>query len=109
MPFLIEIEVSRRSVTLRKRPQLKAFKRETLHRDTSTPLREIEVSRYVWTALVRALALPPATTTLALEGQRIAAFTARSAAGEARTGAMVTYRKHSKPMGDCLDDMGPRA
>jgi hypothetical protein len=69
----------------------------TLHRDTSIPLGGSEVSRQVWTSLVRPLALTLATTTLALEGRRITASTARSAAIEAQSGTVVTYRRHNKP------------
>ena len=127
MPFLIEIEVSRRSVTLWKRQQSKAFKgvtphrdisnhlREievsrpsvtlqqtvTLHRDTSIPLGGSEVSRQVWTSLVPPLALTLATTTLALEGT---ASTGRSAAIEAQARAQA-----ARPVGNSLDDMGPMA
>jgi hypothetical protein len=121
LAFLIEIEVSRPSVTVRKRQQLRAFKGVTLHRDTSNPLGEIEVSRpsltpqrtvtlhrdssislggsevsrQVWTSLVRPLALTLATTTLALEG-RVTALTARSQ--QARTRA-------ARWLGDSLHDM----
>jgi hypothetical protein len=91
LTFLIEIEVSRPSVTLRKRQQLKAFsvtlqQTVTLHRDTSIPLGGCEVSRRVWTSSVRPLALTLATTTLALEGRRVTASTVRSAAIEAQSG-----------------------
>jgi hypothetical protein len=67
------------------------------------------VSRLVWTSLVRPLASALATTTLALEGRRVTALTAF----EARSGAVVAYRKHKEPalglLGDSLDDMGPTA
>ena len=72
----------------------------TLHRDTSNPLGGIEVSRQVWTSLVRPLALALATTTLALEGHRVTALTARSAAIEAQSGAALTWR---------LDTASPRS
>jgi hypothetical protein len=130
LPFLIEIEVSRPSVTLSKRQQLKAFKGVTLHRDISNPARKIEVSRpsvmlqqtvtphrdtsiplggseesrQVCSSLVHPLALNLETTTLALEGRHVTASTARSAAvaAEART-------QGARPVGNNLDDMGPMA
>ena len=98
--------MSRPSVTLSKRQQLKAFKGVTLHRDISNPPREIEVSRpsvmlqqtvtvhrdtsirlggseesrQVCSSLVHPLALNLETTTLALEGRHVTASTVRSAA-----------------------------
>ena len=129
MPFLIEIEVSRPSVTLSKRQQLKAFKGVTLHLDISNPPGEIEVSRpsvtlqqtvtphrdtsiplggseessQVCSSLHR-LASNLETTTLALEGRHVTASTARSAAiaAQART-------QGARPVGNSLDDMGPVA
>jgi hypothetical protein len=109
LPILIEIEVSRPSVTLRKHQQLEAFKRETLHRDTSLlpgeievsrpsvtlrqtvtlhrdtsiPLGGIEVSRQVWTS-----------ATLTLQAHCVTALTARLAATEA-----LTYDRQDKPSG----------
>jgi hypothetical protein len=123
LTFLIEIEVSRPSVTLRKRQQLKAFKGVTLHRDTSKPLRQIEVSRpsvtlqqtvtlhrdtsiplggsevsrQVWTSSVRHPALTLATATFAIEGRRFTASTARSAAIEAQARTRAARR-----LGDSL-------
>jgi hypothetical protein len=99
LSFLIEIEVSRPSVTLRKRQQLKAFKGVTLHRDTSKALRQIEVSRQVWTSLVNPLAGALPTTTPALDGRRVMTLVAVKAQGPALGpfgGA-----------GDSVDDMGP--
>jgi hypothetical protein len=111
--FPIEIDVSRPSVTLRKRQQLKAFEgvthalREievsrpsltpqhtvTLHRDTSIHLGGCEVSRpvWVWTSFVRPLALTLATTTLALDGLRITTSTA------IQNGTVLIYRGRNKP------------
>ena len=66
----------------------------TLHRDTSNPLRGIEVSRQVWTSLVRPLALAFATTTLVFEGRHVTALTARSACG-GRDAASATRRGNS--------------
>jgi hypothetical protein len=102
LTFLIEIEVSRPSVTLRKRQQLKAFsvtlqQTVTLHRDTSIPLGGSEVSRQVWTSSVRHPALTLATATFAIEGRRFTASTARSAAIEAQARTRAARR-----LGDSL-------
>ena len=60
------------------------------------------------TSLVRPLALTLVTTTLAFEGRRVTALTARLAAIATASVTTVTYRKHNKPAlgppGDSLDD-----
>jgi hypothetical protein len=48
-----------------------------------------------------------------LKGRAVVALTDLTAAIQAPSGAILTYRKHRKPafgpVGDSLDDMGPRS